>query len=566
MPVFDFTSPEGKTYSIEGPEGATQQQAFQMLQQHLGTKQDSPDIGADVAKSAGAGLALGTAGVVGGLGDLRDAASTGVDWIGQKLGASPDNVSRLKNIASYIAPAAAIAIRNAPTTEQVLSAAPDPVIDPKYKPETLTGDFAKSIASFLPGAAVGGRSIVGRVMGGAVLPGASSEAAGQLFKGDSSEPYARTAAAIAAPVAAMLARRALVPNFPSAERQTMAQTLRNEGVPLTAGQTTGSKPLQWMESVLGDTMGSGGVAARAMEQQGEAFTAAALRRSGIDASRATPEVIDNAFTRIGGVFDAVGRRNSVPLDTPLIRDINRTLNEYNNLVSPSNRAPVVMNTARDIMETMTRNGGLTGEQYNSFTSRLARQARNARTDPQLQDAIQGIRSSLDDAMERGLSQTGNAADMQALRNARNEYRNLIVLERAAGNAPEGIISPTQLQQAVRQQNPRDYVRGRGDFADLARAGRDLLKPLPNSGTSPRHNISQLLNTIGAVVGGTTGSAGGPLGAAVGAMTGIAAPAVLGRVLLSRPVQARLSNPMGTAEGRALTNLLLSSSAFRPQIQ
>jgi hypothetical protein len=36
MPTFKFTSPEGKAYTIKGPEGATQEQAFAILQQQLG--------------------------------------------------------------------------------------------------------------------------------------------------------------------------------------------------------------------------------------------------------------------------------------------------------------------------------------------------------------------------------------------------------------------------------------------------------------------------------------------------------------------------------------------------
>lgn len=36
MPTFDFTSPEGKKYTVEGPAGATQEQAFQILQSQLG--------------------------------------------------------------------------------------------------------------------------------------------------------------------------------------------------------------------------------------------------------------------------------------------------------------------------------------------------------------------------------------------------------------------------------------------------------------------------------------------------------------------------------------------------
>ena len=37
MPAFTFTSPEGKTYDVTGPDGASAVQAFQMLQQHLGS-------------------------------------------------------------------------------------------------------------------------------------------------------------------------------------------------------------------------------------------------------------------------------------------------------------------------------------------------------------------------------------------------------------------------------------------------------------------------------------------------------------------------------------------------
>lgn len=36
MPAFTFTSPQGQSYTVNGPDGATPEQAFQMLQQHLG--------------------------------------------------------------------------------------------------------------------------------------------------------------------------------------------------------------------------------------------------------------------------------------------------------------------------------------------------------------------------------------------------------------------------------------------------------------------------------------------------------------------------------------------------
>jgi hypothetical protein len=204
-----------------------------------------------------------------------------------------------------------------------------------------------------------------------------------------------------------------------------------------------------------------------------------------------------------------------------------------------------------------------------MTSRLARQARQARNDPQLQDALQGLRDSLDDAFERTLTTSGNTADAAALREARNQYRNLLVLEKAATGAgsatAEGLLSPSQLRGAVVQQNRRNYARGNGDFADIARAGEAVLRPLPQSGTAPRQNMQHVLQLLGTIVGGGAGAAGGPAGAITGAAAGLAAPALAGRVLMSRPVQAYLGNQAlrpGAPDTtpRALVRALLAAGA------
>ena len=36
MPTFEFTSPEGKSYQVDGPEGSTKEEAFKILQSQLG--------------------------------------------------------------------------------------------------------------------------------------------------------------------------------------------------------------------------------------------------------------------------------------------------------------------------------------------------------------------------------------------------------------------------------------------------------------------------------------------------------------------------------------------------
>ena len=111
----------------------------------------------------------------------------------------------------------------------------------------------------------------------------------------------------------------------------------------------------------------------------------------------------------------------------------------------------------------------------------------------------------------------------------------VCLHTGAGSAvAEGLISPSQLRNAVVQQDRRGYARGHGDFSDLARAAEAIMKPLPQSGTAPRQFFQRLASGIGAVLGGAT--AGLP-----GAAAGFAAPAAAGRLLMSRPVQAYLGN-------------------------
>lgn len=74
MPTFKFTGPDGKQYTVNGPDGATEQQAFQMLQTQLGQQQgeaasetpraEGGSTVVDGIKGAAAGAGLGFANIV----------------------------------------------------------------------------------------------------------------------------------------------------------------------------------------------------------------------------------------------------------------------------------------------------------------------------------------------------------------------------------------------------------------------------------------------------------------------------------------------------------------------
>lgn len=74
MPSFTFTSPEGQKYTVNGPEGATQEQAFAILQGQIGGQKkqaaETPSVAGGLVRSFARGVPI-----VGGLLNKADAAT-----------------------------------------------------------------------------------------------------------------------------------------------------------------------------------------------------------------------------------------------------------------------------------------------------------------------------------------------------------------------------------------------------------------------------------------------------------------------------------------------------------
>jgi hypothetical protein len=475
--------------------------------------------------------------------DLALSFLTGVERAGIGLAGLPGDVGNfMRSLAGLDGPRMT---GLTPTSEQIAGAV-ERATGPTYEPQTTAGEYARAVGEFAPAALFPG-GVAGRAAS-VVLPGLASEAAGQATKGTSAEPWARVAGAVAGGVSPSLLRRAATPFPASPERTKAVQALQAEGVPVTAGQATGSKGLRYAESELG-----GGATARAVERQNEAFTRAVLKRAGIDANRATPEVIDQAFTRIGGQFDSLASRNQIVPQAygQLTQALQRVATEYADIVPPAQQARIITKSLQDIAGMIAKGQPIPGNVYQSFRSRFDRLARSAKKDPQLSEALYGIRNALDDAMERSLQATGKAADLDAWRTARRQYRNMLVIERAAVGGGEdaamGIISPAKLRQADAGQNLRSHARGKSDFSELAHAGQAVMSPMPQSGTAPR---AWMRNVPAALMGAMAGGASfGTVGAGIGAALG---PLVAGRALMSGPVQAYLRNQL--VPGRSGNNL------------
>lgn len=214
------------------------------------------DAAMDVGASFASGVGRGAAGLIGLPGTIGDAFNSGLSWATglPQLPSSPFSSSGVESGLSTITGGAS-----------------------EYDPQTTAGEYAGTVGEFLPGAAIGGANVANLLRFGA-LPGVASEAAGQLTEGTNIEPYARVAAALAAPAAPALASRAISPFSGSIppERMAAIRVLQGEGVPLTAGQQTGSTGLRFAESELG-----GSRSASIMDDQARAFTEAATSRAGM---------------------------------------------------------------------------------------------------------------------------------------------------------------------------------------------------------------------------------------------------------------------------------------------
>lgn len=391
----------------------------------------------------------------------------------------------------------------------------------------------------------------GQMLATQPLTQAASAGVGGYVADATDSPVAGMAASLATPFAIAGARRAItpIPNVNSPGRQALVAGAEREGIPLTAGQATGSRFLQNVESQFEQLPFTAGPQSAIRDNQQRAFIEAAMRRAGEVADDTSPATINAARNRIGQTIGQIANRNTLrftpQLDSELqqIEDslrfipaeaagpVRARIEQLRGMASPS-AAPGVPPT-------------VPGASYRMLDSALGRSIRST-NNGDLRAALGDLRERLRTAMDASIS-PADAADWQR---ARREYANLMVIAnaagRAGGGAAEGMMSPVALRQALDSSTGGGYVYGRGDLNELARMGQALLRPPPDSGTAGRTFANNMLT--GSLVGGgaTSGAlVGGPIGAGVGAVSSLALPRMIQMLMNSDAGQAYLRNQVAS---------------------
>jgi len=352
-------------------------------------------------------------------------------------------------------------------------------------------------------------------------------AAGGVSEG-TDMPGAGLATAIGLPLAAGTARRIISPVRSSLTPQEtrLVDAAGREGIDLTAGQRTGSKPMQAVESSLTQLPFSAGPQTRVYDRVRQQFNTAVLRRAGIQADRASPDVLDHGFQNLGQDFQRLAANTVVNVDRPLEAQVQRVATAYGRRLT-ADQAPVFNSYMDDLnqMFAVTRQPGVgrvtvDGQAFQNIHSDIAQRMRTT-TDPDLRRALWQLNEALDQAMTRSMP-PGTAAEW---REARRQYSNLMRVDeamrggsqadRAAGNIPFGAF-----KQAVQKANTAGFSRGRGELNELARIADFLANKVPDSGTAAR------TRAMGMLTGAPVMGAGAGMGHMAGAdpMTAMAAGA------------------------------------------
>jgi hypothetical protein len=535
MADIKVTGPDGSTFSF--PEGTRTDVITSAMQKHYGATatQNAPNAPEETAgRVAGLAGRAGVKGVIGGIGGLPalagDAGYNAYVAAQRNLGSGPENQmpqygmpvsGALENASNAIADYANLPTPVTPT-EKILSAIGEGGVS------ALTGAGAfrglGKVAGSLgaEGVAAAG-DLLGANAGQQAAAGAIGGGVSQGLNQAGVDPrLAALGGMVAAPLAVGAGRRIATP-APSSltpEQQRLAQVFQSEVGPLSAGQSTGSKWLQYAEDYtsklpLGDL-----IVANPRAGQSEAFTQAALSRAGVDAKAATPTVLDQGFEDIGQkIGDITGKYNG-RVDSQFANDLHDINANYGINLSDGQKKQF----SEYVSKLLGNNGNFTGENYQKLRSQLGGLIRgqvNAENQ-QYRGALQDLQGAFDDLMQRSmgtgpyLNAPNQAAavnpDIASLKQARQQYANLNVISKAlsrsgqSGNA--GLLSPQALSSAMKSSvGQRNYSRGVGDMNDLARAGAQFLPTPPSSGTGERNAMLAYGTAIngGATLGGLTGA-------------------------------------------------------------
>lgn len=427
--------------------------------------------------------------------------------------------------------------------------------DPAAIAGNLAGGVAQSVA--IPG----GSTVKGAALVGGAMAGAQPVASGES-RGFNTAVGAGLGAA-GQGVARTLGKVATGPkNVLTPAEQELARKAEEQGIALTAGQKTGNKFLQTVESQMERMPATSAKATEQKLAQSREFTTALNRQMGAEADNIGEDVMSATRKRLGDNYEEIFKDAKIDLNRePVLAKLSEVADEAKRFL-PDGDAKIVLNRIDEILE-KTKDGLVEGKAYQKWRSSAT--SKNGDVNNYLKQA----KKAVDDAAAESLG----PETMAKYAKTNEQYKAMKTLQPLAAESASGLASPGRVMGRVKSQYPNMAFGGAGEMGDLAKIGSRFVRDqTPDSGTSQRA-LAQALMTggagtgIGAITGAVTGDPMAGLGAGAATIASRTALPKMAQMLLNNPkVQAYLAEG-GLMKGKKvdprLIELLLKGSAGAP---
>lgn len=508
MPDFDFTAPDGKQYTVSGPDGATPEQAFQILQSQLksGPAASSNAVAVDPNENIPAKgsidyqiaspekkarydqiYAQQQAGYVppkpAGLGDklvgageaaLSTVSGLTTGLVGGVAGGIAGAVGNLTNGA----------YGNSDGVEAGIGAGMQGMT---YTPRTQKGqEYAQNVGDAVQASGVQGLPIGPELAAIGSLAGPAARQAGNAAR-NSTEVY------IAQKLAEKAGNIKLTPKIDQ-ERAQLAQKAADIGIEAPLHTLTDNKYVRMAGEFLDNLPLSGSTKA----DNEAAFNKSLIGQIGGDAqkfSKLTPTVFSEALAKSGKAIGEVFNKIEVPFaDEALQSDLSSLRGTLPRVLSDTEK--VVVGYMDELSRLAAGNDGkIPGKSLKALHSEVLKDLRGRSVDnyPGMRERLSDFQSILEDAADRQITSPDDKAKYQT---ARVQYAKAKTIEPLVargginGVSPQGLLG--QLNSTSMGKH-RMATGAAGELGDLAQIAQNFMKEQPSSGTAERSAV------IGAVM-------------------------------------------------------------------
>lgn len=416
----------------------------------------------------------------------------------------------------------------------------------EYQPSTEGGKVGMAATS----------GIIGSLLGGGPLAGAAGGAGAQLLSDNTNLPPLAAAlmGSVGGAKGANMASRAagsMMPGAIDAETLGLARQADAMGIKVPLAKISNSPFVRYLDSTVRRMPFSG---YGPMDEANQtAVNRNVVGAFGENASKMTPEVINNAYDRMGTGYDDVASRTNIPVTPQLMNDLQGVVDNSRLNMSADSVVPVERQ-AMNVLDTAANNNGvLGGKQFKDLTAKGGPiSTLQSSTDSGLRQAGDQLRGVL----QSHLTANATPEDVAQLRQLDTQYKALKTVEPMAmradtigGATPStGDVSPAGLLSRVNQSytNAARAEPGQIPLKDIAQVAQRFLKEPNSSLTAERSGIQgmmdhggQLASGIGAAIMGH--EAGVPLHVTLPSLAAaMVGPRLIGSYLRSEgPVQNAL---------------------------